>query len=52
MLIGKTDGPTSVAASLATLLFGFVLPALLSLVGAGAGPTGAAAPAPAPVQGT
>ncbi len=25
MLIGKTDGPTSVAASLATLVFGFVL---------------------------
>ena len=25
MLIGKSDGPTSVAASLATLVFGFVL---------------------------
>lgn len=30
--IGKTDGPTSVAASLATLLFGFVLLLALSLV--------------------
>jgi putative spermidine/putrescine transport system permease protein len=30
--IGKSDGPTSVAASLATLLFGFVLLLLLSLV--------------------
>lgn len=30
--IGKTDGPSSVAASLATLLFGFVLLSLLSLL--------------------
>ena len=32
VLIGKTDGPTSVAASLATLLFGFVLLLVLALV--------------------
>ena len=32
VLIGKTDGPTSVAASLAVLLFGFVLLLVLSLV--------------------
>ena len=31
VLIGKSDGPTSVAASLATLLFGFVLLLILSL---------------------
>lgn len=31
VLIGKSDGPTSVAASLATLLFGFVLLLALSL---------------------
>ena len=30
--IGKSDGPTSVAASLATLLFGFVLLLALSLL--------------------
>jgi putative spermidine/putrescine transport system permease protein len=30
--LGKTDGSTSVAASLATLLFGFVLLLVLSLV--------------------
>ncbi|MDT5016590.1 MAG: putative spermidine/putrescine transport system permease protein, partial [Mycobacterium sp.] len=30
--IGKTDGATSVAASLAVLLFGFVLLLILSLV--------------------
>ncbi len=30
--IGKSDGPTSVAASLATLVFGFVLLLVLSLV--------------------
>jgi putative spermidine/putrescine transport system permease protein len=30
--IGKTDGPTSVAASLAVLVFGFVLLLVLSLV--------------------
>jgi len=32
VLIGKSDGPTSVAASLATLLFGFVLLMILALV--------------------
>ena len=32
VLIGKADGPTSVAASLATLLFGFVLLSILSLL--------------------
>jgi putative spermidine/putrescine transport system permease protein len=32
VLIGKADGPTSVAASLATLVFGFVLLLLLALV--------------------
>ena len=32
VLIGKSDGPTSVAASLATLVFGFVLLLLLALV--------------------
>ncbi|CAN3131515.1 ABC transporter permease [Mycobacterium sp. smrl_JER01] len=32
VLIGKSDGPTSVAASLATLLFGFALLLILSLV--------------------
>jgi putative spermidine/putrescine transport system permease protein len=32
VLIGKSDGPTSVAASLATLLFGFVLLLALSIV--------------------
>ena len=32
VLIGKADGPTSVAASLATLLFGFVLLLALALV--------------------
>ena len=32
VLIGKSDGPTSVAASLATLLFGFALLLVLSLV--------------------
>jgi len=32
VLVGKTDGPTSVAASLAVLLFGFVLLLLLSLL--------------------
>jgi putative spermidine/putrescine transport system permease protein len=32
VLIGKTDGPTSVAASLAVLLFGFVLLLALSLL--------------------
>ena len=32
VLLGKSDGPTSVAASLATLLFAFVLLLILSLV--------------------
>ena len=32
VLIGKSDGPTSVAASLATLVFGFLLLLLLALV--------------------
>lgn len=32
VLIGKSDGPTSVAASLATLLFGFVLLLILAFV--------------------
>jgi putative spermidine/putrescine transport system permease protein len=32
VLIGKSDGPTSVAASLATLVFGFVLLLILALV--------------------
>ena len=32
VLIGKSDGPTSVAASLATLVFGFVLLLVLALV--------------------
>ena len=49
--IGKTDGPTSVAASLAVLLFGFVLLLILSLVTRGRRRTAAfdaAAPTPAP----
>ncbi|HTM85095.1 MAG TPA: ABC transporter permease, partial [Mycobacterium sp.] len=32
VLTGKTDGPTSVAASLATLVFGFVLLLILAVV--------------------
>ena len=55
VLIGKTDGPTSVAASLATLTFGFLLLLVLSLVQRRRRTSdGAAAdtPAPAPVQGT
>lgn len=32
MALGKTDGPTSVAASLAVLLFGFALLLALSFV--------------------
>jgi putative spermidine/putrescine transport system permease protein len=35
VLIGKSDGPTSVAASLATLLFGFVLLLVLSVLTSG-----------------
>jgi putative spermidine/putrescine transport system permease protein len=46
VLIGKTDGPTSVAASLAVLLFGFVLLLALSLL-TRRGRRGAAAAAPA-----
>jgi putative spermidine/putrescine transport system permease protein len=46
VLIGKTDGPTSVAASLAVLLFGFVLLLALSLL-TRRGRRGAAATAPA-----
>jgi putative spermidine/putrescine transport system permease protein len=51
VLIGKSDGPTSVAASLAVLLFGFVLLLALSLL-TRRGRRGAAAPdtvAPTPV---
>src|SRR6476661_7205672 len=52
VLIGKSDGPTSVAASLATLVFGFVLLLILALVTRGRRrPTAAdpavAAPTPA-----
>jgi putative spermidine/putrescine transport system permease protein len=48
--IGKTDGPTSVAASLAVLLFGFVLLLILSLVTRGRRRVAAdpAVPTPAP----
>lgn len=46
VLIGKTDGPTSVAASLAVLLFGFVLLLALSLL-TRRGRRGAAAASPA-----
>jgi len=52
--IGKTDGPTSVAASLAVLLFGFVLLLVLSLVTRGrrrAPALDAAAPTPTGVEG-
>ena len=54
VLIGKTDGPTSVAASLATLLFGFVLLLVLSLVQRRRRTADATevAATPAPVQGT
>jgi len=49
VLIGKSDGPTSVAASLAVLLFGFVLLQILSLATRGRRRTIAADPAvPAP----
>lgn len=41
VLIGKTDGPTSVAAALATLLFGFALLLVLSVVTRGRRPKGA-----------
>ncbi len=43
--IGKSDGPTSVAASLAVLLFGFALLVILSLVARGRRRTGAVATA-------
>ena len=47
--IGKSDGPTSVAASLAVLLFGFALLLILSMVTRGRRRTIAADPAvPAP----
>ncbi|OBA92598.1 ABC transporter permease [Mycobacteriaceae bacterium 1482268.1] len=42
VLIGKTDGPTSVAASLATLVFGFVLLLVLAVVTRGRHRTGVA----------
>ena len=45
VLIGKSDGPTSVAASLATLVFGFVLLLILALVTRGRRRTTAADPA-------
>ena len=49
VLIGKSDGPTSVAASLAVLLFGFALLLILSLVTRGRRRVTAADPAvPAP----
>lgn len=41
VLIGKTDGPTSVAAALATLLFGFALLLALAVVTRGRRPRGA-----------
>ncbi|MEP6817574.1 MAG: ABC transporter permease subunit [Marmoricola sp.] len=50
VLIGKADGPTSVAASLATLLFGVALLLLLSVFTRG-GATRVAAPAPVPTEG-
>lgn len=43
VLIGKADGPTSVAASLATLLFGFVLLSILAVVTRGRRRTGSRA---------
>jgi putative spermidine/putrescine transport system permease protein len=50
VLIGKVDGPTSVAASFATLLFGFVLLGLLSLLSRGRrGDAAARTATPAPV---
>jgi putative spermidine/putrescine transport system permease protein len=45
VLIGKSDGPTSVAASLATLVFGFVLLLILALVTRGRRRTTATDPA-------
>lgn len=48
VLIGKTDGATSVAASLATLLFGFVLLGVLSLLTRGRKRSVATDPTPAP----
>jgi putative spermidine/putrescine transport system permease protein len=55
VLIGKSDGPTSVAASLAVLLFGFVLLLILSLVTRGRRRVAAAdpvVPAPTPAAKT
>lgn len=46
--IGKSDGPTSVAASLAVLLFGFALLLILSLVTRGRRRSGAVAAGAAP----
>nr|WP_156662683.1 ABC transporter permease subunit [Mycobacterium sp. 1274761.0] len=46
VLIGKTDGPTSVAASLATLVFGFVLLLVLAVVTRGRRRAGEAAGIP------
>jgi putative spermidine/putrescine transport system permease protein len=51
--LGKSDGPTSVAASLAVLLFGFALLLMLSLVTRGRRRTATAAlPTPAPTTPT
>ena len=53
VLIGKADGPTSVAASLAVLVFGFVLLLLLALLTRGRRRTGAMeAAVPAPTTAT
>ncbi len=51
VLIGKADGPTSVAASLATLIFGVVLLLLLSLFTRGR-TTSVAAPGPTTTEGS
>lgn len=50
VLIGKTNGPTSVAASLATLLFGVALLLVLSVFTRGRA-TRLVAPAPVPTEG-
>jgi putative spermidine/putrescine transport system permease protein len=53
VLIGKADGPTSVAASLAVLVFGFVLLLVLALLTRGRRRTGAIdAAVPAPTTAT
>ena len=50
VLIGKVDGPTSVAASFATLVFGFILIGLLTLLSRGRrGDAAARTTTPAPV---